>query len=165
MIVTMMRYNRKNSLWILDHAFEPYKQTTCTPANLKTFIDYNYLDKLTEEEQIWLAEFTDAYYTGANNKVSKTWSKEEKRDCYNRNNARIRGVMNKHHWISTKEHCEDQPNTNQAVKVETLTDTANEPYTILIDIDTQDKLDKVNSLKGKKREEYIKALKKEYTNE
>lgn len=55
-------------------------------------VDYDYLDKLSEEEKQWLHDFTQEY-THANfnhNGKRKHKTKKQKKDCYDRNNARNR---------------------------------------------------------------------------
>lgn len=68
--------------------------------NLKTryeLIDYDYVDKLTEEEKTWLNKFTEEYVNASldtkdlNNNFHST--EELKKDCYRRNNARNRDIL------------------------------------------------------------------------
>jgi len=67
----------------------------------REFIDYDYVDKLSPEEQAFLAKFTDEYYGGAVKKGCKTdlhYSSDRKKyrelrtDCYNRNNRQNQDV-------------------------------------------------------------------------
>lgn len=62
--------------------------------NLYSAIDHDYLPSLSADEAKWLANFDDAYYTGAKNEVSKSWSQDDFRASYRRNNARIRDIYN-----------------------------------------------------------------------
>lgn len=60
-------------------------------------IDYDYVDKLTDEEKDWLNRFTEEY-AGANmnhkgKKIHKT--KKLVKDCYDRNNARNRDILSR----------------------------------------------------------------------
>jgi hypothetical protein len=87
--------SRKDCRWILDGAKKPMSQGSCTPHKLRPFIDYDYIESLSEEDQKWLARFTDYYYTGARNEVSKDLDQKDFRDSYNRNNARNRSIDDK----------------------------------------------------------------------
>lgn len=81
------------------------RNSTKNPAlvpklNLKSryeLIDYDYIDKLNEEEKAWLNAFTEEYINANMNhdgeKLHKT--KKLKKDCYNRNNARNRCIWTK----------------------------------------------------------------------
>lgn len=58
------------------------------PASVRWMVDFDYLDKLTDEERAWLAEFSDCHY-GADfrHDPDKEWSTEERRATYIRKNA------------------------------------------------------------------------------
>lgn len=65
--------------------------------NRQKLIDYDYLDQLTPEQLEWLNKFTDEYTNASFSKVkSKNISKkkQDKKDSYNRNNARNRDLQN-----------------------------------------------------------------------
>lgn len=73
------------------------KYAALDPAfNLKTrtdLIDYDYINKLSEREKKWLNKFTQEYVNaGKLNKKDRPLhkTKELKKDCYDRNNARNR---------------------------------------------------------------------------
>ena len=94
-MTTETKKKHKNTkTWILDSSTKPRNHSSCTPPNMREFVDYDYLGKLTEEETIWLAQFTDAYMTGKKNDVSKEWSHEKFLESYGRNNRRTRDVYN-----------------------------------------------------------------------
>jgi len=62
------------------------------PKNRRETIDYDYLNKLSEEELDWLNKFTEEY-NGASFKNDERdihQDKEQKREIYGRNNARNR---------------------------------------------------------------------------
>ena len=59
---------------------------------LKGMVDYDYLDKLSEEEKKWLDKFSSEYY-GANLK-NKNLSAEERKQIFDANNARNRDLWN-----------------------------------------------------------------------
>lgn len=63
---------------------------------ISDFVDYDYLDKLSDEELAWLVEFTDGHYKGdfTREKHLKVPDKK-KREAYRANNARVRDVYNK----------------------------------------------------------------------
>ena len=70
--------------------------------NLKTryeLIDYDYVDKLSEEEKAWLNKFTEEYVNASLNTedLDKNLhnTEELKKDCYRRNNARNRDILTK----------------------------------------------------------------------
>lgn len=58
-------------------------------------IDYDYIDKLSDEEKKWLNTFTEEYTNANFNHGEKQLhnTKNSKRDCYNRNNARNRDIL------------------------------------------------------------------------
>jgi hypothetical protein len=64
-------------------------------VNAKTrqdLIDHDYLDKLNPDELRWLSNFNEEYLSGNFKHPGEIFHKtpEEKRQCYNRNNARNR---------------------------------------------------------------------------
>ncbi len=77
------------------------KYPALDPAlNLKSrtdLIDYDYIQKLSEEEKKWLNDFTEEYTNvvldAKNVKRNKHNTKKLKKDCYDRNNARNRDVL------------------------------------------------------------------------
>lgn len=72
-------------------------------VNLKTryelIADYDYLDKLSDEEKAWLNKFTKEYVNADLDTKKKGKNlhrtKELRKDCYDRNNARNRCVWTK----------------------------------------------------------------------
>jgi len=72
-------------------------------VNLKTryelISDYDYLDKLTEQEKAWLNKFTKEYVNADLDTKHKGRnlhkSDKLKKDCYDRNNARNRCIWTK----------------------------------------------------------------------
>lgn len=82
--------------------------------NLKTryeLIDYDYVDKLTEDEKQWLNKFTEEYINASLDSVDleKNFHNTEdlKKDCYRRNNARNRDILTRakasNNYVSTDE--------------------------------------------------------------
>lgn len=68
--------------------------------NLKTridMIDYDYIDKLSDKEKDWLNRFTEEFTNANLNHKGKKLhkSKKQKKDCYDRNNARNRCILTK----------------------------------------------------------------------
>lgn len=65
------------------------------PKNRWEHIDHDYLDKLSDKEKEWLSNFNEEYLSGNFNHKGKKFhkTKKEKRDCYNRNNARNRDLF------------------------------------------------------------------------
>lgn len=68
--------------------------------NLKTrqhLIDYDYVNKLNEEEKAWLNKFTEEYTIARldSKKLKNNLHNTDalKKDCYDRNNARNRCIM------------------------------------------------------------------------
>ena len=68
--------------------------------NLKTryeLIDYDYIDKLSEDEKEWLNKFTEEYVNASldtKNLQNNFHNTEQlKKDCYSRNNARYRDIL------------------------------------------------------------------------
>lgn len=68
------------------------------PRSKRKFIDYDYIDKLTEKEKEWLSKFTDEYYSSnvhLNDKKALHKSDKLRKDCYNRDNQIRRDVYAK----------------------------------------------------------------------
>ena len=70
--------------------------------NLKTryeLIDYDYINKLSEDEKKWLNKFTEEYTNASldtkNPKKNLHKTKKLRKDCYDRNNARNRCILTK----------------------------------------------------------------------
>ena len=68
--------------------------------NLKSryeLIDYDYIDKLKEEDKAWLNKFTEEYVNASldskNLKNNFHNTDQLKKDCYRRNNARNRDIL------------------------------------------------------------------------
>lgn len=68
--------------------------------NLKSrveLIDYDYIDKLSDKEKSWLNRFTEEYINAdldtKNLKKNLHNTKELKKDCQDRNNARNRDIL------------------------------------------------------------------------
>lgn len=86
----MKTYTRKDGsrtqhsdAWILEK----------TPHHLKSSIDMDYVDQLNPEEAKFLSDFSKSYYCGMVTAVNKDWTKEEKKECFDRNNANRRDVF------------------------------------------------------------------------
>jgi hypothetical protein len=57
-------------------------------------IDHDYIEQLSDEEKEWLSNFNEEYISGNFSKGDKFHpTKEEKRECYTRNNARNRCIF------------------------------------------------------------------------
>jgi hypothetical protein len=72
-------------------------------------IDYDYVEKLSDEEKDWLNRFTEEY-VGANlNHKGKRLHKTKKlvKDCYDRNNARNRDILSRSVAGGKLEYIED----------------------------------------------------------
>lgn len=71
--------------------------------NLKSRVDdivdvISYVGQLNDQEKAWMNKFMEEYNNASfdkNNKKNLMKSKQEKRDSYNRNNARNRDVYNR----------------------------------------------------------------------
>ena len=68
--------------------------------NLKSryeLIDYDYIDKLSENNKAWLNKFTEEYVNASldSQNIEKNFhcTDELKKDCYRRNNARNRDIL------------------------------------------------------------------------
>ena len=74
-------------------------------------IDYDYLHKLSEREKKWLNKFTEEYTNASFNtkqpRKNLHKSKQSRRDCYNRNNARNRDVLTKQKAGNRNTYLED----------------------------------------------------------
>lgn len=80
--------------------------------NLKSrshLADYDYLDKLSDEEKQWLNDFSEGHnnanMTEGAKKIFKT--DKEKKDCFNSNNARNRCILTRSHAGGTLRLFED----------------------------------------------------------
>lgn len=77
----------------------------------KTYIDYDYLDKLSVEERKWLRAFTEEYYLGnMTHEIlgeNVTLHNVDDHDCHTLNNQRNRcqyaKAQSAHHLLSHKE--------------------------------------------------------------
>lgn len=66
------------------------------PTNRWEFIDFDYIDKLTHEEKLYLSDFYEEYLSGNTNHDGRpvlhpTW--KDLKPCYDRNNARNRDTL------------------------------------------------------------------------
>lgn len=81
-----MESKRKDRRWLFNRA----------PYNLRPYLDYDYINKLSKEEQLWLADFTDYYYTGAKGTIMDDQvSVVQRRESYGRCNRRLRDFYNR----------------------------------------------------------------------
>ena len=71
------------------HLYGIYPQTH--PKPIRQYVDYDYIDRLSPEEQAWLAEFTDRHY-GADFRGDKKWSTKARRVRYNAKNSANRDL-------------------------------------------------------------------------
>lgn len=60
------------------------------------YFDYDYIEKLSDEEKEWLSNFTEEYLGARLNHKGKKLHKTKrlKKDCYDRNNQRQRDIYN-----------------------------------------------------------------------
>lgn len=76
-------------------------------------IDYDYVNKLSDKDKAWLNKFTEEFVNASfdttNTRRNLHKSKEGRRDCYNRNNARNRDVLTKQKASSRNTYLEDIP--------------------------------------------------------
>lgn len=70
---------------------------------IQGFTDFDYLEKLSEEELDFLNDFCREYYSAHFKKDGESLHKtdEEKRDCYGANNARNRDMWTKFDRVDT----------------------------------------------------------------
>ena len=61
----------------------------------KHYVDYDYLNDLSESELEFLAQFSDEYYGARFARETSLHSKEQRRELYSANNHRNRDVMSK----------------------------------------------------------------------
>lgn len=99
--------------------------------NLKTrsnLIDYDYLDKLSDKELAFLNAFTSEYINADMNhngpKLHKT--KKQKKDCYDRNNARNRDILTRAQAMGVSDYLDDVF-SNEAEYEQYLRDNSDEP--------------------------------------
>lgn len=62
-------------------------------VNIQQWLDFDYLDKLTDKEKAWLSQFCSEYYSAdfrTKDRSPLHKSKKKKREIYNSNNARNR---------------------------------------------------------------------------
>jgi hypothetical protein len=90
------------------------KQASLKPhLNLRTrqdLIDYDYLHKLNEKELEWLNKFTEEEVNATfskNNKKNLNKSDDDKRRCYNKNNARNRCILTRQKAAQRLKQLED----------------------------------------------------------
>lgn len=64
--------------------------------NVREMTDFDYVHKLSEEEADWLEKFANEYYSANFSKISNFHvTDEQRRKCYNANNARQRDLWNR----------------------------------------------------------------------
>lgn len=80
--------------------------------NLKTrsnLIDYDYLDQLSEKDKKWLNAFTSEFINADMNhngpKLHKT--KKQRKDCFDRNNARNRDILTRAQAMGASDYLDD----------------------------------------------------------
>lgn len=105
-------------------------------------IDYDYIDKLSDEEKEWLNKFTNEYTCGSFQKIKTGKRKGEysstnlhktqaqREECYNRNNLRNNDV----HGVSKINNMLKDGESAQAVLENKDTPTASEVENILINL-------------------------------
>lgn len=97
--------------------------------NLKSryeLIDYDYVDKLSDDNKAWLNKFTEEYVNASldseNLKNNFHYTDDLKKDCYRRNNARNRDILTRAKasgtFISTDELIEKK----KVIKIESESD-------------------------------------------
>lgn len=114
--------------------------------NLKTrtdLIDYDYIDKLSPKEKAWLNKFTEEYTNASldndNKQRNLHKTKELRKDCYDRNNARNRCILTKQRAMGRVEYLEE----NKKVLGENPEEELNKE----MDIQTDHYYDDYNTLK------------------
>lgn len=63
--------------------------------SLREYVDFDYINKLSDEEKAWLDEFSRGYYMADLKKSTIFTDPEEKKELFRANNARTRDVYNK----------------------------------------------------------------------
>lgn len=67
------------------------------PKAVRSFLDYDYLDQLSDKDLAWLKQFSNKYYRAQFNvgETTPEWDKEERRKTYSRKNAACRDLYTK----------------------------------------------------------------------
>jgi hypothetical protein len=93
--------------------------------NLKSryeLIDYDYVEKLSEEDKAWLNKFTEEYVNASldseNLENNFHCTDELKKDCYRRNNARNRDILTRAKASGTYISTDELLETKKVVKIE-----------------------------------------------
>lgn len=60
----------------------------------RDLLDYDYLNKLSDEELKWLNKFTEEYVHGTFKKGRNLIKKKNRKEVYDRNNAQNRCILN-----------------------------------------------------------------------
>lgn len=111
--------------------------------NLKTryeLIDYDYVDKLTEDEKEWLNKFTEEYINASLDSVDleKNFHNTEdlKKDCYRRNNARNRDILTRakasNNYVSTDEMVVEKKTEKETEEVDYFEDELSDDFEHLL---------------------------------
>lgn len=104
-------------------------------------LDQDYIDKLSDKEKEWLSNFNEEYLSGNFNHKGKKLhrTKKERRDCYNRNNARNRDLYTINRtkgWVVGLNDAPDAVEANQKV------DQGNQEKVLVELLDLKNKIDK-----------------------
>ena len=67
-----------------------------TRKHARDFLDYDYVDKLSEKDRAWLEKFSREFYqiNFTNTRKDKHARQADRRRCYNDDNARRRDMWN-----------------------------------------------------------------------
>ena len=78
----------------------------------------DYVDKLTDKEKQWLNTFTEEYTNANFNHGKKVLhkTKTQKKDCYDRNNARNRDILTREKAAGTALYLEDIKEKDNSIK-------------------------------------------------
>ncbi len=109
------------------------------PKTRWEYLDQDYANQLSDKDKEYLSNFNEEYLSGNFNHKGKKLhrTKKEKRDCYNRNNARNRDLYTINRtrgWIA------DAEIANEAVERSQNKDASSQEDTLIELIDLKDKL-------------------------
>lgn len=119
----MVKLKRKNSKGGLRRKSNPAAglDKKNHPRTRQEFIDYDYVDQLSDEEKIMLSKFTDEYY-GASLAKKEDWNsrrkdfhrlQKDRKICRDRNNARLRDIITISKATNTIESIDFRPVENK----------------------------------------------------
>lgn len=85
---------------------------TTVRSHAKEFVDYDYVDKLSDDERAWLSQFSREYYQSVFPQEGAMHDKDERKKVYARDNAARRDMWN-NNWRVPVDATEYMPDEDE----------------------------------------------------